>query len=101
MEFVYSFVVNFAGFVSNPEPHRMLAEQLTVEYYIKTEGRGHTVDEWKSRPDQPCKHWLDCLVGADMAASMQGCVLFGIDGGRHVKRIDRVSFKELQKRRKV
>jgi hypothetical protein len=87
-------------FGNNPEPHRMLSEQLTAEYYVKTEGRGRTVDEWKSRPDQPDNHWLDCLVGAAMAASMQGCVLFGTDGGRSVKRNDRVSFKELQKRRK-
>ncbi len=87
-------------FGNNPEPHRMLSEQLTAEYYVKTEGRGRTVDEWKSRPDQPDNHWLDCLVGAAMAGSMQGCVLFGSDGGR-VKRNDRVSFKELQKRRQV
>jgi len=79
----------------------MLSEQLTAEYYVKTEGRGRTVDEWKSRPDQPDNHWLDCLVGAAMAASMQGCVLFGTDGGRSVKRNDRVSFKELQKRRQA
>ena len=88
-------------FGNNPEPHRMLAEQLTAEYYVKTEGRGRTVDEWKSRPDQPDNHWLDCLVGAAMAASMQGCVLFGTDGGRSVNRNDRVSFKELQKRRQA
>jgi hypothetical protein len=87
-------------FGNNFEPHRLLSEQLTAEYYVKTEGRGRTVDEWKSRPDQPDNHWFDCLVGASMAASMQGCVLFGTDGGRYVKRNDRVSFKELQKRRK-
>ena len=79
----------------------MLAEQLTAEYYVKTEGRDRTVDEWKSRPDQADNHWLDCLVGAAMATSMQGCVLFETDGGRHVKRNDRVSFKELQKRRQL
>lgn len=88
-------------FGSNSEPHRMLAEQLTAEYYVKTEGRGRTVDEWKSRPDQPDNHWFDCLVGASMAASMQGCVLFGTDGGSTTKRNERVSFKELQKRRKA
>ncbi len=46
-------------------------------------------------------YWLDCIVGAAMAASMQGCVLFGTDGVRHVKRKDRVSFKELQKNAKI
>lgn len=88
-------------FGNNPEPHRMLSEQLTAEYYVKTEGRGRIVDEWKSRPDQPDNHWLDCLVGSAMAASMQGCVLFGTDGGRYVKRNYRVSFKELQRKRKT
>ena len=78
----------------------MLAEQLTAEYYIKPDGRGRTVDEWKSRADQPDIHSLDCLVGAAKGASMQGCVVFGTDGGRHVKRNDRVSFKDLQKRRR-
>ena len=74
---------------------------LTAEYYVKTEGRGRTLDKWKSRPDQPDNHWLDSLVGAAMGASVQGCVLFGTDGGHHVKRNDRVSFKELQKRRQL
>ncbi len=76
----------------------MLAEHLTAEYFIKTEGRGRTVDEWKPRPEQPDNHWFDCLVGSAVAASMQGAVLFGTDGLATIKK-DRVSFKELQKRR--
>ena len=39
---------------------------------MKTEGRGRVVDEWKLRPETSENHWLDCLVGADVAASMQG-----------------------------
>jgi hypothetical protein len=88
-------------FGNNPEPHRMLAEQLTAEYYVKTEGRGRTVDEWKSRPDQPDNHWLDCLVGAAMAASMQGCVLFGTDTSFGSPRRSRISFQELQRKKQV
>jgi hypothetical protein len=64
----------------------MLAEQLTAEYFVKTEGRGRTVDEWKMRPEQSDNHWLDCLVGAAVAASMQGAVLFGTDGVASPKR---------------
>jgi hypothetical protein len=29
----------------------MFAEQVTAEYYVRTEGRGRTVDEWKARPE--------------------------------------------------
>ena len=35
------------------------------------------VDEWKVRPEQSDNHWLDCLVGCAVAASIQGAVLFG------------------------
>jgi hypothetical protein len=86
-------------FGTNPETHRMVAEHLTSEYYIKTEGRGRTVDEWKQRPEQPDNHWFDCLVGTTVAASMEGCILFGTDVATPSRK-DRVSFKELQSRTK-
>ena len=59
------------------QKHRMLADQLVAEYRVRTEGRGRVVDEWKLRPERPDNHWLDCLVGAAVAASEQGCVLPG------------------------
>ena len=86
-------------FGTNPESHRMLAEHLTSEYFIRTEGRGRSIDEWKQRPEQPDNHWLDCLVGSAVAAGMQGCVLPGTDGPMHTRR-DRISFKNMQKRRR-
>jgi hypothetical protein len=52
--------------------HRLLADHLTAEYRVQTEGRGRTVDEWKWRPDRPDNHWFDCLVGCAVAASIQG-----------------------------
>jgi hypothetical protein len=66
-------------FGNKPEPHRLLSEHLTSEYRVKTEGRGRTVDEWKLRVEGLDNHWLDCLVGSAVAASMQGAVLFGTD----------------------
>ncbi len=84
-------------FGETPEPHRLLAEHLTSEYRVKTEGRGRTVDEWKLRPERADNHWLDCLVGAAVAASMQGVALLGIEGSS-LKRRERVSFAELQRR---
>jgi hypothetical protein len=75
----------------------LLAEQLTSEYRVKTEGRGRTVDEWKLRPERGDNHWFDCLVGSAVAASMQGAALLGMDPVNH-KRRERVSFAELQRR---
>ncbi len=66
-------------FGGKPDPHRLLSEHLTSEYRVKTEGRGRTVDEWKLRVDGLDNHWLDCLVGAAVAASMEGAILFGTD----------------------
>jgi len=66
-------------FGRDAKAHRLVAEHLTSEYRVKTEGRGRTVDEWKIRVAGIDNHWLDCLVGSAVAASMQGAVLFGTD----------------------
>ncbi len=55
--------------------HRGFAEHLTAEYRVRTSGRGREVDEWKPRPETSDNHWLDCLVGACVGASMQGVEL--------------------------
>jgi len=75
--------------------HRLLADHLTSEYRIKTEGRGRTVDEWKLRVAGIDNHWLDCLVGSAVAASMQGAVLFGTD--QRAKPKPRVRLSELRR----
>ena len=81
-------------FGRKPESHRLLAEHLTSEYRVKTEGRGRKVDEWKLRIDGLDNHWLDGLVGCAVAASMQGAVLFGTES-KPVAR-PRVRLSELQ-----
>ncbi len=55
--------------------HQLLAEHLTSEFRIKTMARDRTVDEWKQRATRPDNHWYDCLVGAAVAASIQGAAL--------------------------
>ena len=55
--------------------HRMLADHLTAEYRITTEGRGRTLEEWKLRLAGSDNHWLDCAVGCAVAASMEGVSL--------------------------
>jgi hypothetical protein len=74
--------------------HQLLAEHLTSEYRVKTQGRDRTVDEWKLRVDGVDNHWLDCLVGCAVAASMQGAVLYGIDTRQAPRR--RLRLSELQ-----
>ena len=59
--------------------HRLLAEHLTAEYCVRTEARGRVVDEWKLKAIRPDNHWLDCLVGCAVAASIQGVKLFGTE----------------------
>jgi len=61
-----------------PRHHRMLADHLTSEYRVRTMAQGRTVDEWKLRPTRPDNHWLDCLVGCAVGASMQGAALSGM-----------------------
>jgi len=78
------------------EVHRLLSEHMTSEYRVKTEGRGRVVDEWKMRPEASENHWLNCLVGCAVAASMQGVVLPGTDAKAAVKR-ERVRLSELQR----
>ncbi|MCX7670278.1 MAG: phage terminase large subunit family protein, partial [Anaerolineae bacterium] len=86
-------------FGDKPETHRLFAEHVTAEYRVKTEGRGRTVDEWKPRPERGDNHWFDGLVGCAVAASIQGVVLPGTDGQVAAKR-ERVSFAEMQRRRR-
>ena len=86
-------------FGDQPDQHRLLAEQLTSEYRVRTEGRGRSVDEWKMRPERADNHWFDCLVGCAVAASMQGSVLPGthtLSGSRR----ERVSFTHMQRGRR-
>jgi hypothetical protein len=85
-------------FGSTPEAHRLLAEHLTAEYRVKTQGRGRTVDEWKLRVDGTDNHWLDGLVGCAVAASMNGATLFGTDAKPMAR--PHVRLSELQRNRR-
>ena len=79
-------------------PHRLFAEHITAEYRVRTEGRGRTVDEWKMRPSAVDNHWLDCLVGCAVAASIQGAVLPGTEAAKHERQRSRIRLSELQNR---
>ena len=62
-------------FGRNPMYHQLFAEHLTAEYRVKTQGLGRVVDEWKLRASHEDNHWLDCLSGCAVCASMRGSAL--------------------------
>jgi hypothetical protein len=57
---------------SLPAEHQLLFDHLTSEYPVRTFGRGREVEEWKLRPDARENHWLDCLAGCAVGASILG-----------------------------
>lgn len=59
----------------NPQLHSLFASHIAAETYVETAGMGRRVEEWKLKPDAVDNHWLDCLVGTAVGASIQGCVL--------------------------
>jgi len=79
--------------------HQLLSEHLTAEYRVKTSGRGRELDEWKLRLPGSDNHWLDCLVGCAVGASMQGAVLFGTDV-RQERNRPRIKLSSLQGKRR-
>jgi hypothetical protein len=68
-------------FGNTPAAHEMLADHMTSEYFIRTEGRGRAVEEWKLRAENAENHYFDCVVGATMAASLLGVALPVLGGG--------------------
>jgi hypothetical protein len=88
-------------FGDKPDLHRMLADHLTAEYRVPVEARGRRTDEWKVRPERPDNHLFDCLVGACVAASMQGVVLTEARQRPAGQPKKRVSFSDMQARRRA
>jgi len=84
---------------TKPGRHRLLADHLTAEYRVRTEGRGRVVDEWKQKPHRPDNHWFDCLVGCAVAASMLGASLGEQTQARPQRTRKRLKLSELQQRR--
>ena len=66
-----------------PAHHRLFGDQLSAEYRVTTAGRGRAVDEWKHKPDHFDNHYLDCLVGCAVAASIQGVTLGTVGEQQH------------------
>jgi hypothetical protein len=55
--------------------HKMPAEHCRAEKRKCIDAGDRKCDEWSEKPGKPDNHIFDCLVGAAVAAAMQGCVL--------------------------
>jgi len=83
-------------FGKSESEHRLFADHIAgSETWVRTEGHGRIVQEWTPRPSRPDNHWLDCLVGCAVAASMCG-VRIGIEKVDRPAR-PRVRLSDLQK----
>jgi len=60
--------------------HVLFAEHIArSERWVEVTGPYGTVREWSVLPTKPDNHWLDCLVGCAVAASMLGVRVPGQD----------------------
>ncbi|HKQ49677.1 MAG TPA: terminase gpA endonuclease subunit [Phycisphaerae bacterium] len=80
-------------FGRDPRDHDLFAQHLTGEYAVLVTANGRTVAEWSPSPQHE-NHWLDCVVGCCVAASLCGAKLEGASSQRVVRK--RKSFAELQ-----
>ena len=83
--------------------HALFAQHVAgSETSALTHGHGRDVREWRLKPLRPDNHWLDCLVGCAVAASIQGVTLGGVHQPIETPpRRKRVSLDEIQHRRRA
>lgn len=86
-------------FGRDAKAHRLLADHLTAEFPVRTEGRGRTLQEWRLRQPGLDNHWLDCAVGAAVAASMCGASLLGGSSPGAGRKRQRIKLSEIQRQR--
>ena len=87
--------ITFFGRQSNT--HRCLADHLTAERSVRTEGRGRKVDQWTLADKSRDNHWFDCVVGAAVAASIRGVTLPGAEPAESLRQ---VGFSAMVRRRR-
>lgn len=81
-----------------PTAHIMLAEQLSAEYFVPVTAKERIVNEWRLKPGAHDNHWLDCLVGCAVGASMMGSSMKVVaDPGAFASSAPAVSFSAMQK----
>lgn len=55
--------------------HELFFSHICAEFFSPTIGQGRRVDVWQPRPGRLDNHWLDCLTGCAVAASIDGIAL--------------------------
>lgn len=80
-----------------PGAHKLLGEHLAAEIPVHVDNGSRRLDEWRQKPGAPDNHWLDCLVGNCVAASVCGCSLDPSAEPAPAFVRKRVSFAQLQK----
>lgn len=75
----------------------LFLDHLTAEKRTPVEAQGRRVDEWQALPDRD-NHWLDCLVGCAVGASIQGAKLDASPIFGDKPKRERVSFAAMQQR---
>jgi hypothetical protein len=78
--------------------HELLALHLASEYPTRMEGKGRALDVWARRPDRD-NHLWDTLIGASVAASVEGLSpLASVGGNPVIKKRAYVTIAELKSR---
>lgn len=93
-------VASLSLYGRDAEHHRLFAEHVTAEAPIRVSANGRTVDEWRLRPGVADNHWLDCVVGCAVAASMLGAVLPGSGIDAQTARRLRIRLSDLRRERR-
>jgi phage terminase large subunit GpA-like protein len=86
-------------FGSQGDTHRMLADHLSAEVRDRhtSETTGRTTDVWTAKIGRPDNHLLDCMVGAAVAASIQGVTLPEGQAAGSGKPVKRINIAEMQR----
>jgi hypothetical protein len=85
-----------------PKDHELFAQHIAgSETWVETEGWGRKLREWTLKPNKPDNHWLDCLVGCAVGASLCGVRMIGepADPPRQRKRYTQDDINRAQRRR--
>ena len=70
--------------------------EITVQKALEVTGPYGTVREWSVLPTKPDNHWLDCLVGCAVAASVLGVRVPG-QGAKPVRKRKRYTQADLRR----
>lgn len=84
-------------FGERPQAHQMLADHLTSEYRVKTEGRGRRVDSWLKLANRE-NHLLDTLAMAAVGASRQGVGLKDVHAATRMTPRPRMTMDQMKAR---